>query len=173
MSAKTFSHGKYTVTVESTESNKGSWSSAISLAKDGADVLVHLARSGRPAWPTDAEAILAGITKGLVYVNRDNESASDRFSDVAVTSWRCRTFENGVDYWPFLRDVDDILRRYGSRPHWGKLHFTNRDDVDLLFRKAAAFRELRRSADPEGFSTSGHFLAERLLANPILAICSK
>ncbi|MEA3103574.1 DUF6566 family protein [Caballeronia mineralivorans] len=77
MSKKTFLHGKYTVTVESTESDTGSWSSAIGLAKDGADVPVHLARIGQSAWPTDAEAILAGITQGLVCVNRDNESASD------------------------------------------------------------------------------------------------
>ena len=68
----------------------------------------------------------------------------------------CSGGPNGVDYWPFLRDVDDILRRYGSRPHWGKLHFTNRDDVDRLFPKAAAFRELRRSVDPEGFFLNDH-----------------
>ncbi|MFT4433692.1 DUF6566 family protein [Caballeronia sp. 15715] len=77
MSKKTFLHGKYTVTVESTESNTGSWSSAISLAKDGSDVPVRSAMSGQSAWPTDAEAILGGITEGLVYVNRDNKSASD------------------------------------------------------------------------------------------------
>ena len=68
----------------------------------------------------------------------------------------CSGGPNGVDYWPFLRDVDAILRRYGSRPHWGKLHFTNRDDVDRLFPKAAAFRELRRSVDPEGFFLNDH-----------------
>jgi FAD/FMN-containing dehydrogenase len=68
----------------------------------------------------------------------------------------CSGGPNGVDYWPFLRDVDDILRRYGSRPHWGKLHFTNRDDVDRLFPKAAAFRELRRSVDPDGFFLNDH-----------------
>jgi D-arabinono-1,4-lactone oxidase len=36
------------------------------------------------------------------------------------------------------------------------LHFTNRDDVDRLFPKAAAFRELRRSVDPEGFFLNDH-----------------
>ncbi|KVG35790.1 D-arabinono-1,4-lactone oxidase [Burkholderia diffusa] len=68
----------------------------------------------------------------------------------------CSGGPNGVDYWPFLKDVDDILRDYGSRPHWGKLHFTNRDDVDRWFPKAEAFRELRRSVDPEGRFLNDH-----------------
>ena len=29
----------------------------------------------------------------------------------------------GIDYWDYLKDVDMILRRYGSRPHWGKAAF--------------------------------------------------
>ena len=77
MSKKTFLYGKYTVTVESIESDTGSWSSAIGLAKDGADVPVHLPRGSQQAWPADAEAIVAGIAQGLVCVNRHNESASD------------------------------------------------------------------------------------------------
>ena len=28
----------------------------------------------------------------------------------------------GIDYWSYLL-VDAILRQYGARPHWGKLHF--------------------------------------------------
>ncbi len=77
MSKKTFLQGKYTVTDESNESDAGSWSSAIGLTKDGADVPVHSPRSSQSAWSTDAEAILAGIAQGLVCVNRDNESATD------------------------------------------------------------------------------------------------
>jgi FAD/FMN-containing dehydrogenase len=71
----------------------------------------------------------------------------------------CSGGPNGIDYWPFLKNVDDILRRYGSRPHWGKLHFTNRSDVDRLFPKAEAFRQLRRSVDPEGFFLNDHLHA--------------
>ena len=68
----------------------------------------------------------------------------------------CSGDPKGADYWPFLRDVDRILREFGSRPHWGKLHFTNREDVDRLFPKASAFRELRRDIDPEGFFLNDH-----------------
>lgn len=68
----------------------------------------------------------------------------------------CSGGPNGVDYWPFLRDVDAILRQYGSRPHWGKLHFTQRDDVDRWFPKAEAFRQLRREVDPHGYFLNDH-----------------
>lgn len=71
----------------------------------------------------------------------------------------CSGGPNGVDYWPFLKDVDDILRQYGSRPHWGKLHFTQREDVDRWFPKAEAFRELRRSVDPNGYFLNDHLRA--------------
>ena len=71
----------------------------------------------------------------------------------------CSGGPNGVDYWPFLKDVDDILRQYGSRPHWGKLHFTHRDDVDRWFPKAEAFRQLRRSVDPNGYFLNDHLRA--------------
>ncbi|MCO1368625.1 D-arabinono-1,4-lactone oxidase [Burkholderia multivorans] len=68
----------------------------------------------------------------------------------------CSGSPNGVDYWPFLKDVDDILRDYDARPHWSKLHFTNRDDVDRWFPKAEVFRALRRSVDPEGAFLNDH-----------------
>lgn len=71
----------------------------------------------------------------------------------------CSGGHNGVDYWPFLKDVDDILRQYGSRPHWGKLHFTQREDVDRWFPKAEAFRQLRRNVDPNGYFLNDHLRA--------------
>lgn len=71
----------------------------------------------------------------------------------------CSGGPNGVDYWPFLKDVDAILRQYGSRPHWGKLHFTQRDDVDRWFPKAEGFRQLRREIDPHGYFLNDHLRA--------------
>jgi FAD/FMN-containing dehydrogenase len=62
----------------------------------------------------------------------------------------------GIDYWAYLRDVDAILRRYGSRPHWGKLHFLDTDDVTDLYPRAAEFRALRRRLDPEGRFLNDH-----------------
>jgi len=62
----------------------------------------------------------------------------------------------GMDYWPFLQDVDQILRRYGSRPHWGKMHFLDNQDVTDLYPRAADFRTLRRRLDPEGRFLNDH-----------------
>jgi FAD/FMN-containing dehydrogenase len=64
--------------------------------------------------------------------------------------------EPGTDYWQYLKDVDDILREYGSRPHWGKLHFLTGEDVTDLYPKAEAFRALRRKFDPEGRFLNDH-----------------
>jgi FAD-linked oxidoreductase len=62
----------------------------------------------------------------------------------------------GIDYWAFLRDVDEILRRYDSRPHWGKMHFLDTEDVTHLYPRANDFRALRRQFDPKGRFLNDH-----------------
>ncbi|MDP0926784.1 D-arabinono-1,4-lactone oxidase [Paracoccus onubensis] len=64
--------------------------------------------------------------------------------------------EPGKDYWDYLRAVDRILRSYGSRPHWGKMHFLTGEDVTSIYPRADDFRELRRKLDPEGFYLNDH-----------------
>jgi len=65
----------------------------------------------------------------------------------------------GVNYWDYLRDVDAILRRYDSRPHCGKMHFLDTDDVTALYPRAADFRALRRKLDPRGRFLNDHVRA--------------
>ena len=62
----------------------------------------------------------------------------------------------GIDYWDFLRDVDAILRAYDSRPHWGKMHFLDAEDVTHLYPRAGDFRALRRRLDPAGRFLNDH-----------------
>jgi FAD/FMN-containing dehydrogenase len=62
----------------------------------------------------------------------------------------------GIDYWDFLRDTDTILRRYKSRPHWGKMHFLDTEDVTELYPRAEDFRTLRRRLDPRGRFLNDH-----------------
>lgn len=64
--------------------------------------------------------------------------------------------EPGKDYWAYLRAVDRILRGYGARPHWGKLHFLTGEDVTEIYPRANDFRELRRRLDPQGFYLNDH-----------------
>ena len=65
----------------------------------------------------------------------------------------------GLDYWNFLRDVDAILRRFKARPHWGKMHFMDTDDVTALYPRATDFRALRRKLDPRGRFLNDHVRA--------------
>ncbi|MCU4161964.1 FAD-binding protein [Acidiphilium sp. AL] len=65
----------------------------------------------------------------------------------------------GIDYWDYLRDVDTILRRCNSRPHWGKMHFLDAADVTALYPKAEQFRALRRERDPTGVFLNDHLRA--------------
>jgi FAD/FMN-containing dehydrogenase len=62
----------------------------------------------------------------------------------------------GIDYWNYLLDVDAILRQYQPRPHWGKLHFNNADDMPALYPRFADFRSIRRRLDPEGRFLNDH-----------------
>lgn len=67
--------------------------------------------------------------------------------------------EPGKDYWDYLRAVDKILRGYGARPHWGKMHFLTGEDVAAIYPRAQDFRALRRKLDPQGFYLNDHLRA--------------
>jgi FAD/FMN-containing dehydrogenase len=56
----------------------------------------------------------------------------------------------GTDYWPFLRAIDETLRPFAARPHWGKLHFMTRERLEELFPRFDKFVEIRRELDPDG-----------------------
>jgi FAD/FMN-containing dehydrogenase len=62
----------------------------------------------------------------------------------------------GIDYWDYLVDVDAILRRYGARPHWGKLHFNRADDMPSLYPRFYDFKAIRRKMDPSGCFLNDH-----------------
>jgi FAD/FMN-containing dehydrogenase len=62
----------------------------------------------------------------------------------------------GVDYWSYLLDVDAILRQYKARPHWGKLHFNNAEDMPALYPRFEDFRSIRRRLDPQGRFLNDH-----------------
>jgi FAD-linked oxidoreductase len=46
--------------------------------------------------------------------------------------------------------IEPILRRYGGRPHWGKLNSLSGNDFAALYPRWRDFGALRRSMDPEG-----------------------
>ncbi len=55
----------------------------------------------------------------------------------------------GMDYQPFFRDVEDIMRKYESRPHWGKIHHREAGELATLYPKFDEFVQLRNTLDPQ------------------------
>ncbi len=62
----------------------------------------------------------------------------------------------GIDYWSYLLDVGAILRQYGARPHWGKLHFNRAEDMPALYPRFQDFKAIRRKMDPSGRFLNDH-----------------
>lgn len=59
-----------------------------------------------------------------------------------------RYFED--DYTPYFRSIEPIFRRYGGRPHWGKLNTLQREDFRKLYPRWDDFTQVRRTMDPQG-----------------------
>lgn len=54
----------------------------------------------------------------------------------------------GTEYQSFLRGVDQVLQPFGARPHWGKLHYLDRERVRNLYPEFERFQAVRRRLDP-------------------------
>jgi len=55
----------------------------------------------------------------------------------------------GMEHEPFMRDVEDILRDHDARPHWGKLHFREADELARLYPRWNDFISMRNRLDPD------------------------
>jgi L-gulonolactone oxidase len=53
-----------------------------------------------------------------------------------------------MQYEPFFRDVEDILRGYDARPHWGKIHHREADELSTLYPRWNDFIDMRNRLDP-------------------------
>lgn len=56
----------------------------------------------------------------------------------------------GEDPWPYFGAVEQIMRAHGGRPHWGKMHGLEADDLATVYPRFADFCALRDSWDPQG-----------------------
>lgn len=54
----------------------------------------------------------------------------------------------GMEYEPFFRDVEDILRGYSARPHWGKVHHRDAAELQTLYPRFNDFLAMRDRLDP-------------------------
>jgi L-gulonolactone oxidase len=54
-----------------------------------------------------------------------------------------------TDHTAYFTGVEDILRRYDGRPHWGKLHARTAADLEPAYPRWAEFQALRDRLDPD------------------------
>ncbi|WP_328814256.1 D-arabinono-1,4-lactone oxidase [Rhodococcus sp. NBC_00297] len=57
----------------------------------------------------------------------------------------------------FLPAVDECLRQWDVRPHWGKQHFSTPDQIRQSFPMLDSFLTIRKSFDPEGVFLNDYF----------------
>jgi L-gulono-1,4-lactone dehydrogenase len=55
-----------------------------------------------------------------------------------------------LDWEPYFRGVEAIMREYGGRPHWGKRHFRDAEGLAPLYPRWEDFQHVRARLDPEG-----------------------
>jgi FAD-linked oxidoreductase len=53
----------------------------------------------------------------------------------------------GMQYKPFFDDVEDIMRGYESRPHWGKIHTRGAVELETLYPRFTDFVSMRNRLD--------------------------
>ena len=56
----------------------------------------------------------------------------------------------GMDYQPYFRAVEEIMRSFDGRPHWGKLHFREAADLRPAYPRWDDFAAVRAKLDPDG-----------------------
>jgi L-gulonolactone oxidase len=54
-----------------------------------------------------------------------------------------------LDWRSYFAAVEELMRSYGGRPHWGKRHFQNAETLAGLYPRWAEFQALRDRLDPE------------------------
>ena len=55
----------------------------------------------------------------------------------------------GMEYTPFFKDVEDILRTFDARPHWGKIHHRDAEELSGLYPRFNEFLSMRDRLDPQ------------------------
>lgn len=56
----------------------------------------------------------------------------------------------GMEYEPYFRGVEEIMRRFRGRPHWGKIHYQTHHSLRELYPAWGRFANVRARLDPQG-----------------------
>lgn len=60
----------------------------------------------------------------------------------------------GMEWRPYFEAVDEIMRDYGGRPHWGKRHFQTAETLTPLYPQWEKFQAARDELDPDRVFTN-------------------
>ena len=60
------------------------------------------------------------------------------------------------DWKPYFESIQEIFKRHGGRPHWGKWHSLEYGDFEKIYPKWHNFLEIRKTLDPEGLFLNAH-----------------
>ena len=121
--------------------------------------------------PAAIEAVrgLADRLAPLLFVSEIRTGAADEFwlspfyrQQSVALHFTWRPMQPEVE--AVLPELEDALRPFGARPHWGKLFSPAGYDWESLYPRFAAFRSLASAHDPEGKFRNG--LLDSILCVP-------
>lgn len=70
----------------------------------------------------------------------------------------------GLPHEPLFRAAERIFLAHGGRPHWGKIHFLDRETIARLYPELPTFRAIRADLDPNGLFTNDYLATLGLAA---------
>ena len=56
----------------------------------------------------------------------------------------------GMEYEPYFKAMEAIFRKYGGRPHYGKMNNLRREDFEEIYPQWGEFVAIRKEMDPDG-----------------------
>ena len=82
------------------------------------------------------------------YVNGDDIWLSPFYGRQTCSIAVHRFFEE--DFKPYFKAIEPIFRKYGGRPHWGKINTLTAEDFRASYPHWDDFADVRRNLDPQG-----------------------
>src|SRR5699024_4275617 len=70
---------------------------------------------------------------------------------IAVHMYKGMAFEH------IFQAIEEVFKKYEGRPHWGKLHTLEKDDLQKVYSKFNHFLELRKQFDTKNILLN-HYL---------------
>lgn len=62
----------------------------------------------------------------------------------------------GLPFWDYFKTIEPIFRDFGGRPHWGKKHTLNKEQISKLYPRWEDFLKIRQKMDPNGVFINEH-----------------